>query len=767
MARRAALAPQMLAALCGAALHGAASCSAALFGAALFSASAPARVLAADAPAATKAAAVPLLVCLETIARAYHVRIVDSTGESASLVCAEPEPRQALEQAMDRLLQPRGLAWRRLDDGTLEVFIAAHAPPTSMQLPALDIEGDPVAESPRLDTALATPLVEHASATTTLNKQWLDTAPLLGFNQLNWYAPNVYGSGQSLAIRGTERDSDYFPALTVTFDGIELGTRLLDDELVPLEDVTNLKLARGPRSFEYGEGSQAGVIALKTAAPAAEPTASMALGAGNLEARDAAISWSGPLWNSGVAATIALDRHELPSFVRQVAVPQANIEKRRNDFGRLKLTYTPESSSGFSAQLAALALSGDSSERQIIAPVPVPGQPAPPTFDPFDRDSYALQPVTAQTHARGAAAYARYDQADRWAIDAHASATTISRDVTEFPNDLNWTDQEFRRRAGVTVSDHPAAGWTLLAALEDDHMSTSLYTPISSRQVVFNYFATTTESASLWAEHAFGSSWNVGLGARWLYEQTTVFATAGRGYAYHVPIPLAVVEWHPWTDQVFSLSYGTGYRTGGQVNSGSFSYSPERSQNVELSWRAQWFGGALHTTATAFDGRVHDRFTYDVSNAAGDPILGSARDRGVELEFDAELSQQWRLRGGFGVLSSRFSSAVFREGDTTSQAPPQTATLGVRYGAAQGWYGALDAYHAAAAQYYNPNGRLPAYEVVSFRLGYRWNRYEAALLAANALDEAYAERIQLSAANQNGYRLGDPRRVELLLKATW
>jgi hypothetical protein len=54
-----------------------------------------------------------------------------------------------------------------------------------------------------------------------------------------------------------ERDTDYFPTLTVTFDGIDLGTRLLDDELVPLDDVTKLNLARGPRTFESGDASQA------------------------------------------------------------------------------------------------------------------------------------------------------------------------------------------------------------------------------------------------------------------------------------------------------------------------------------------------------------------------------------------------------------------------------------------------------------------------------------------------------------------------------
>jgi hypothetical protein len=729
--------------------------TACVFVAAWLRASVPAHAATGDASPSSA----PLLACLEPIARTFHVRIVDHTGLTTAVPCA-PSPLQlSLEQAMDRLLQPLGLNWRRLDDGTLEV-IAAHAP-SSMKLPPLDIEGEPVAEAQRPYNPVATPLVERATATTSLDKRWLETAPLLGFNQLSWYAPNVYGSGQSLAIRGTERDTDFFPALTVTFDGIELGTRLLDDELVPLQDVTNLTLARGPRTFESGEGSQAGAISLKTAAPTPEATESATLGAGNDGARNGAASWSGPLGTTDFGATIALDSHELPSFVRQVVVPKANIEKRDNYFGRIKLRYAPDSP--LTAELAALGLSGDSSDRQVV--VPTPAQLKHTSFDLFDRDSYAKDPVVAQTHARGAAGFVRYDKPDRWAIDAHASLTTISRDATELPFDTRWSDYELRRRLGLTASEHPAQDWTVVEGLEHDNMTTSFYTPVYAQQLSFSHFALSTESALLWAEHSWSSAWNIGLGIRWLHEESTAFASNVYRDTYRVPIPLSVVEWHPWVDQEFALSYGTGYRSGGNVDS-TTTYPAERSQNLEFSWRAKWLGGSLHTTFSAFDGKIRDRFTYALS-VYGAPLLARVRDRGLEFELTADLSDHWLLRAGVGSLSSRYSSYVYHYGDPTSQAPPQTSTFGIRYGRTQGWYGAADAYHAAAATYYNPDARLPAYDALSVRAGYRTRQWDAALVATNAFDAHFIERVQYSTANQFGYRLGDPRRIELLVKRTW
>ena len=728
---------------------------------AIFAAASVAALLRAStlvAAGASPLAAASLLACLEPIARTFHVRIVDSSGRATSIACEALPPRFTLEQTMDRLLQPNGLTWRRLDDGTLEVIAASPQSPR-VKLPALDIEGDPVPNAQRLDSALATPLVEHAGASTVLDQRWLDRGPLLGFNQIGWYAPNVYGSGQSLAIRGTERDTDYFPALTVIFDGIELGTRLLDDELVPLGDVTNLTLARGPRAFEFGAGSQAGVISLKTAAPAAEQSASAVLGTGNLGARNGAISWSGPLPLVDLAATVALDRHELPTFVHQLNVTQANVDKRRNDFGRMKLAYTPDS--GWSAQLSVLALSGDTSDRQVVAPKPVFGEPPPPAFDLFDRDSYASAPIVAQTHARGAAGYVRYERPDRWTIDANASITTISRESTLYPRRSHWADHELRRRSSLTLSEHPAPDWTILAGLEQDHIVALFHTPPA-----VNYFATSTNSGSLWVEHPWSNTWSTGVGVRWVYERTTEFASGAYGYGYRVPIPLAVVEWRPRSEHVLVLSYGTGFRSGGQDDTARSAYVPERSENLELSWHAQWFGDTLHTALSAFDGTIRNRYTYLLSGVAGDPILASVRDRGLEFELDADVSEHWRLRAGFGALNSRFSSFVYRYGDPTSEAPPQTATIGVRYGLAQGWYSAVDAYHAAGAQYYYPYGYLPGYDVLSFRIGYRTAKWETALVATNALDENYIARVQLS-AGEIGYRLGDPRRIELLVKRTW
>jgi len=725
-----------------------------------------------------------LLQCLERLAQTRHVRIVDKTGRAATRVCRGFQQHSPINEILDRLLQPERLAWRRLDDGTFEIVAIE---PAKLDLPALSIEGEPVAESLRPDYPTATPLVEQAFPVTSLGKAWLDTAPIIGFDQIGQYAPNVYGIGQSLAIRGTERDLDYFTSLTITYDGIDLGTRLLDDELVPLNDIASLDLARGPRTFEASVGSGAGAISLRTAAPAAESTVGVAGGLGSQGAWNTAASWSGPIGNTGLAATVAVDRHELPSYVHEIAVPEANVDKRQNDFGRFKLDYTSEAVPGLTAELTALALSGDGSDRWIAAPPPTPG--APP-FDLFERNSYASAVAVAHVHARGAASFVRYERPGGLTIDAHVSHTAISRDAVIFgdsPGPAQETiENEIRQRAGITATANPFPDWTVVAGVEHANIDIPSYLPGD----IFGHFVTLTDSESIWIEHAWSSSWNTGIGLRFQDERVTdtrvVYANGTSTptdftVKYSLPTPLAVVEWHPWPDHTFTLSYGQGYRSGGPYGPGSgpdaFGFgglkSAERDDSVELAWRARWLDGSLKTTLSAFDGEVRNRFTYYLLDADGNPLGGRVRDRGLEFEANADVSESLRLRCGIGLLSSRYRSSLYLDGQSTAESPPQTATVGVRYGLSQGWYGAADAYHAAAAEYFNsgqPVGRLPSYAVAGFRLGYRSQRSDVALIVTNALDAHYIDRILPGFAGTvlvNEYRLADPRRIELRMSWSW
>jgi hypothetical protein len=518
---------------------------------------------------------------------------------------------------------------------------------------------------------------------------------------------------------------------------------------------------------------------------------------------------SGPLGLDGLGGTLALSRRELPDYVDQRAVPSANEDLQRKDFARAKLMYVPEWLEGLTVQIAALNLSGDSSERFV--------------YDPDERVSDVPNPLRARTHARGVAGSARYDSAYGFGMDVYASNTAISTSGVELPvGQIERRFAEGRRRAGFAL--RAPSLWGVHVVVGADRADNDTATEkIETRHVVPHVppgngyridppsdvvsstaspFSFRTRSAFVWSETSFGSAWRLGAGVRWVDEEalarritdqhltdpacreiapngattpcTAFFPQAhgesGRTVDERIPVPLAVLEWRPSSDQSLALSHGRGYRSAGvaQVGTlGELAYAAEHDDTTELSWHAHWRAARLRTSATVFDGRVRDRFVRPLDPALG-ANSGTARIRGAELEADAELGERWRARLGLGWLDATYLEYRDQDGERTAAAPRATASAGLRYGLERGWYGSADVYHAGGAHTGILTSQpidLPEYTLLDLRVGWRNAHWDAALIATNALDENYVVRVD--PAGPPRYRLGDPRHAELRLGWSW
>jgi outer membrane receptor protein involved in Fe transport len=347
----------------------------------------------------------------------------------------------------------------------------------------------------------------------------------------------------------------------------------------------------------------------------------------------------------------------------------------------------------------------------------------------------------------------------------------------------------------------------------DTHPVVSPYPPSSGARIEpatdvvidqANLFSTRTRSSWLWMEYQWRRTLSAGVGVRWLEERAitrklfeqrlsndacrvvfpgsdftrpcTEFAPVASSEKRNlvdtgIPIPLAVIEWRPRPEQAVALSHGRGYRSAGTAVDGT--YRAEREETTELSWRAHWWDGRIKTAVTLFDGRARDRFVRPIDSTLG-LNSGNARIRGAELEVDAELGERWRARAGLGVLEARYTEFRDLDGERTAGAPPQTLSLGLRYGAARSWYGATDFYHAGSAQTGPLTSRplhLPAYSLLDARVGHRTEHWDAALIATNILDADYIVRVD-NAITPTGttpirYRLGDPCHLELRVAWYW
>lgn len=737
----------------------------------------------------------PLLGCLEQLTARTGVPIVDSTGRVADLACTARHEVLSLANALDALLKPAGLAWRRRDDGAIEVVEGRKE---QIELDALSVEDTPL---PSIEPVIAasapmTRLAQESMSITRITQERLETAPLLSLSQINRYAPNVYASGAGLAIRAVERDLDTFSGLAIRLDDIDLGTSLIDGDMISVENLASLDLERGPRSFERGGPGAAGALNLYTAAPAETPTLRAGFGLGNDGAHRASASWSGRFGDSESGLRVALENRRLPNYVDEQFVPQANRAHREVDNLFVKLNLVPESIPGLSAEVSALVVSGDDAPLWTSAnesPFPLPEH----------GESYARVVRSMRTRAVGAATNVQYGS-DAWYLRLTANSTVAQHrgawvGSTFGPAGIFNTE---RRRATGLSGHHHTDNWDFAVGAELSGLSFSDQDAIwaTGYQRVADYrkdLDFRTRSVWAWIERRWGDTWAVGGGVRQVKERTRRYIISAEcdvgelrnpqpgvctdlsddapltqfgQVSTSTPVPLVVGRWTPLATQTFTLSYGRGIRS----SLGLFPewiQPAERDDSAQIGWQANWLGGDLTTRTAVFHTKVSERFHF-VNNHIGARGLA----RGAELEAEYRLSRLWRLNAGAGWIDADFQYYRYGNTDPTPPmpgAPERTVLVGARYGDVAGWYGTIDAYRvseAESAQEISPKKRRPAYNLVDFRVGYRKDEWELALLVTNAFDQTYLDRVDFSLNDRfydTRYRLGDPRRTELRWQYEW
>lgn len=738
----------------------------------------------------------PLLGCLEQLALLANVPILDGSDQVANALCERRTLRATLSQALDQILMPAGLAWRRRSDGAIEITPAA--PGERVSLSALTIEDTPLPSLAPVTamTPAVTEMARDAMSVTHVGHERLAAAPLLSLSQIGRYAPNVYASGASLAIRGQERDLDQFSGLSVRLDGIDLGTSLIEGDMVPVEGLAGMQLQRGPRSFERGGAATAGALDLYTEAPSDSPSLRASAGIGNDGALRGSTAWSTRFGGSESGMRVALERRVLADYVEEVYVPEANRDHRVVDNLYAKINLVPDWLPGFSLEHALLAVSGDDPALYTAAgefPFPLSK----------DRLSYARDTARTQTRALGSALSLQYG-GDSWNVRLSANSTFARQEGLWLGSgfgpsgDLN---SERRRAAGISARYTPGE-WEMAAGLEFSAVSfadreavwVAGFRRIGDNRQDLDF---RTRSGWLWLGRRWDERFSVGVGLRQVEEKAqqnyiSVACNVGAGLVPRpgvcaereselqfaqtgridtsTPVPLVVGNWNVSDAHRLSLSHGRGIRSSAGVRP-EFIQPAERDDSTQLAWQSDWLDERLKARLALFRTLIRERFHY-VTNHIG----ARGRVYGAELELDARLGQRWRATLGLGRLNARYDYYRYYNEDPSPRlpgAPKYTALLGLHYGAAQGWYGSLDAYHTAEAETtldINPGNRRPAYSLADLRIGYRLDDADFSLAVTNAFDELYLDRVDFrynDRRQETRYRLGDPRRVELRWQYEW
>lgn len=242
----------------------------------------------------------------------------------------------------------------------------------------------------------------------------------------------------------------------------------------------------------------------------------------------------------------------------------------------------------------------------------------------------------------------------------------------------------------------------------------------------------------------------------WAADNGVTTTDTSTSYEDTVFIPKLGVEYDVAPNQTVALVYQRGYRPGGSsiyVADGSqYSYDPEWTDVVELSWRARLLRDRLRIAANAFYQNWKDQqveIQLDPADWQTSRIVnaGKSKSYGGEVEITYQATERLNVFSSIGLLHTEFedfeAGGIDYAGQSFPAAPEQTLVLGYYWGGDTGWFSLGNLKYTSSFNSRIEAGvaepiELDPYTTVDLSAGYTWdNQARLTVYATNLFDQEY------------------------------
>ena len=651
----------------------------------------------------------------------------------------------------------------------------------------------------RAENLQRVPIVITAVDNEQLVRAGVTSLPTLGTIAPGLNARTSGGGVFQPSIRGIGTSSNVVEnPVALYIDGVYLPNQNEGNQELP--DVEQVAVLKGPQGTLFGRNATGGVIQITTRRPSHELDIRAKAEVDNYATLRGGVFVSGGL-ASGVAASVSADyAHQGNGWGKNLTTGNDTFRLDHSLSLRGKLLVEPGPDT-------SLLLIGDYLDRKAYTYtfVPYPGtafiRPLPGAYG--RQDTYSpVDPYAAFTGG-GVSLTAKHDfgPAELVSISAYRRGNTNYL----FDNVPTGTPIFY---VGVGEGHQPNRSFTQELQLNSIGKGRITYTvglfyyhnsnanlpivrqffppfygalvgPPTANQTTVTNGRERTESAAPFAQVGFKllPDTNLTLGGRYTYERRTLDgnATLNRYNGTSVTVPYApqpltirkptwrVALDHQFTPDVLGyLSYNRGIKSGGFniLNPANPAYLPERLDAFEAGYKTELFDRRLRLNIGGF---YYNYSNLQVTQFVGvsQTIVNGAKARlyGVDVDFNARLTPELSINGGFELLHARFTSypnavgslprptggatlfPVNASGNRIPQSQEFAGTLTIDYRKPVS-FGELDASVTA-----NHNGSYKfeadnfltqgAYTLLSASLGWqsRDKRYSLTVWGRNLLDE--------------------------------
>ncbi len=616
---------------------------------------------------------------------------------------------------------------------------------------------------------------ELPASATVIDAEQLETAAVQHFEELIYAVPNLNWSGDGnraryLQIRGVGELEQYEgapnPSVGFLVDDIDFSGI---GGIATLFDLERIEVLRGPQGTRYGANALAGLVYMTSAEADGEDEVAVRLSAGDDDLIAGGVAVGGSAGELRYRASI--HRHESNGFRNNPFLGRDDTNGRHETTVRAKLGW--DSGNDWRMQLAMLFADIDNGydafalDNDLTVLSNNPGRDAQESLGASfraEREFGDLRFTSITSFASSDIDFsfdADWGNSDSWAPFVYDYVSSTQRERSTL-------SQEFRVQG---ISPERTA-WTLGAyALALDESLDTLNQGVYEDLVVFNFtdalderFDSEFESlnVALFGEASFpvGDAGTLTAGLRVERRSTDYRDSGGLDLDPGETMLGGELSYsHRFGDALTGyLLVSSGYKAGGfnlgPTPAGRREFEQERLANVEAGFNGSWADGRLTLDAAIFYNRRDDQqvrtslqlnpndpasFVFFTDNAARGTTIGA------ELALRSMPTETLSLYFTAGLLDTEFDRydgpGATLEGRAQAHAPSYTLAAGGELTLARGWFARLDI--MARDSFYfdvSHDQRSVAFERVNLRVGFRAERWSAALWAQNLFDEDYAVR---------------------------
>lgn len=581
------------------------------------------------------------------------------------------------------------------------------------------------------------------------------------------------------------------PRLTIQVDGRPQSLGELQSGDVPLWDVDQVELFRGPQTTTQGQNAIAGAIIVNTNDPTYDYEVEARALFGNFETYQASFLVNAPLIEDELALRVSVDGRTHESFVDVIgtSAQQLNADPKKDEHRntRLKMLYEPEAIPGLELKATFANTYTSRLFRERVD-------------DPSFTISTNLTNSVFQNETNALTFDVNYAFSDRFQISNTASFTDVKSDFVIPPVIGNGPATDDRRQFNfdsVAEFDDPDLGVNARLGFSLDYAESEGYVDIRSQfaGVVFSEgddlsygaFGEITWSPTNWVDLTVGGR----------YQRDTSERTAANFGAVPFPppfppltldvqlnqdndnsafMPNASIAFHPVENVTVGASVSRGYNPGGSSlafavpNFSLVEFDSEFVWNYELFWRTTWLDDRLSFNGNLFYADWTDKhvtllqFLPSGGEASFIFNAGDAVNYGVEMDVAFVPFDGLNLYGSLGLLQTDFKDAetplATLTGNEFSRAPSVTASIAADYSpiddltlGVEGNY--TSSYFSDATN--TPAGKIDGRFIVNAKVSYD---FDENVTIFGAVTNLFDTRYELDRF-VTGSTLGDPLEFEI------